>query len=104
MGRTDASMIVIGAGSVGANVAYRLAERGARVTLLDAGAPGGATSGASFAWLTAFRRTPRPSSDLSPASMDGHPRLAEELGGASWPHRHGGIHWAGPDEAADLRA
>ena len=38
-------IIVVGAGSVGANVAYRLAERGARVTVLEAGAPGGGTSG-----------------------------------------------------------
>jgi choline dehydrogenase-like flavoprotein len=36
-------VIVVGAGSVGANVAYRLAARGARVTVLEAGAPGGGT-------------------------------------------------------------
>ena len=86
------SIIVIGAGSVGANVAYRLAERGARVTLLDAGAPGGGTSGASFAWLNAFRKTPRNYYELNLASMDEHARLAEELGAGSWQHRHGGIH------------
>ncbi|MDP8922774.1 MAG: FAD-binding oxidoreductase [Chloroflexota bacterium] len=99
----DASVIVIGAGSVGANVAYRLAERGARVTVLDAGAPGSGTSGASFAWLNAFRKTPRPYYELNLASMDEHARLADELGGGYWHHRHGGIHWAAPDEAAELR-
>ena len=103
MGRTNASIVVIGAGSVGANVAYRLAQRGARVTVLDAGAPGGGTSGASFAWLNAFRKTPRPYYELNLASMDEHARLAEELGGGYWQHRHGGIHWAAPAEAAALR-
>lgn len=42
-------IVVIGAGSVGANVACRLAERGAKVTVLDAGPPRGGTSGTSFA-------------------------------------------------------
>ena len=31
----NADVVVIGAGSVGANVAYRLAQRGARVTVLE---------------------------------------------------------------------
>ena len=33
---SNADIVVIGAGSVGANVAYRLAERGAKVTVLPA--------------------------------------------------------------------
>jgi glycine/D-amino acid oxidase-like deaminating enzyme len=36
-----ARVIVIGAGVVGANVAYRLAQAGAEVIVVDAGAPGG---------------------------------------------------------------
>ena len=47
---TGADVLVIGAGCVGANVAYRLAEGGAAVTVLEAGAPGAGVSGASFAW------------------------------------------------------
>jgi glycine/D-amino acid oxidase-like deaminating enzyme len=53
-----ADVVVIGAGSVGANVAYRLAARGAGVTVLDAGAPGAGTSGVSFAWTNSFNKTP----------------------------------------------
>ncbi len=45
-----AEIVVVGA-CVGANVAFRLAREGARVTVLDAGAPGGGTSAASFAWI-----------------------------------------------------
>src|SRR5919202_3068054 len=110
-----AEIVVIGAGSVGANVAYRLAERGARVTVLDAGAPGGGTSGASFAWINAFRKPPREYHDLNAASIEEHTALAEELGDrtdasggrvvpGAWLQRHGGLHWEeSPEGRAALR-
>lgn len=96
-----AEIIVVGAGSVGANVAYRLAQRGARVTVLDAGAPGASTSGASFAWINAFRKTPRNYHDLNTASMKEHAALTEELGHGAWHHQHGGLHW---EESAEGQA
>jgi glycine/D-amino acid oxidase-like deaminating enzyme len=101
-------IVIIGAGSVGANVGYRLAQRGAHVTILEAGAPGGGTSGASFAWVNAFRKTPRVYYDLNHASMGEHAALQEELGaltglGASY-HRTGGLHWEeGAEAQQDLR-
>ena len=42
---------VIGAGIVGASVAYHLARRGAAVTLIDRGRPAGECTGNSFAWI-----------------------------------------------------
>ena len=50
-----AKMIVIGAGVMGTSVAYRLAQAGADVTVLEAGRVGGGTSGISFAWTNAHR-------------------------------------------------
>jgi glycine/D-amino acid oxidase-like deaminating enzyme len=52
--------IVIGAGLMGASVAYRLAQAGAAVTVLEAARIGGGTSGISFAWTNATksRRSP----------------------------------------------
>lgn len=47
-------IIVIGAGSIGSHVSYRLAEQGAEVVVVDAGAPGQGTSAATFAWLSSF--------------------------------------------------
>ena len=79
---TNGDVIVIGAGSVGANVAYRLAARGARVTVLEAGAPGGGTSGVSFAWTNSFNKTPRDYHDLNTAGMAEHRALVQELGAA----------------------
>ena len=100
----NADIVVIGAGSVGANVAYRLAERGARVTVLDAGAPGGGTSGASFAWTNSFNKTPRDYHDLNTASMAEHLTLVNELGGGSWLKQEGAIAWEeAPIERARLK-
>jgi glycine/D-amino acid oxidase-like deaminating enzyme len=105
----SSEIVVVGAGSVGSNIAYRLAQRGAKVTLLDAGVPGGGTSSSSFAWVNAFRKTPRAYYNLNFASMAEHLALAEELsaltGRSGWYHRHGGLHWHDqPAEQAELRA
>jgi glycine/D-amino acid oxidase-like deaminating enzyme len=98
-----AQVLVIGAGSVGANVAYRLAEEGARVTVLEAGAPGGGTSGASFAWTNSFSKTPRDYHDLNTAGMAEHLALQAELGG-QWHKQDGAIAWEeAPHERARLK-
>jgi glycine/D-amino acid oxidase-like deaminating enzyme len=90
-------IIVVGAGSVGANVGYRLAQRGANVTILDASQPGDGTSSKSFAWVNAFRKTPRVYYELNFAGMEEHRKLVEELGAltglGNWYHRTGGLHW-----------
>ena len=97
----NGDVIVIGAGSVGANVAYRLAARGARVTVLEAGAPGGGTSGVSFAWTNSFNKTPRDYHDLNTAGMAEHRALVQELGGGGWHPQEGAIAW---EEAPATRA
>src|SRR3712207_3122436 len=99
-----AEIVVVGAGSVGADVAYRLAQRGASVTVLEADAPGRGTSGSSFAWINAFRKTPRNYHDLNVAGIEEHAGLAEELGDGGWLRRHGGLHWEeSPEGQASLR-
>lgn len=94
-------IVVVGAGCVGASVAYRLAERGARVTVLEGGAPGGGTSRASFAWTNSFGKTPRDYHDLNVSSMEEHAALAKELGGGPWLHQDGALAW--DDTAAGLK-
>jgi glycine/D-amino acid oxidase-like deaminating enzyme len=100
---TDPQVVVVGAGSVGANVAYRLVAQGARVTVLEAGSPAGGTSGASFAWTNSFGKTPRDYHDLNTAGMAEHLALAEELGG-DWHKQEGAIAWEeAPLERARLK-
>ncbi|KGB80828.1 hypothetical protein JT55_16825 [Rhodovulum sp. NI22] len=76
---------VIGAGAIGANIAYRLAERGAEVVLVDGRAPGSGTSGASFSWLSSFPQLSWPEAEARRRlrlSVNAHfDRLAEEIGG-----------------------
>lgn len=85
---------VVGAGIVGASVAYRLAEGGAEVVLVDRGVPGGGTTGASFAWANANEKTPREYFDLNYAGLREHYRLREEFGEAPWLHPGGNLVWS----------
>src|SRR5262249_13637179 len=72
-----------------------------RVTVLDAGAPGGGTSSVSFAWTNSFSKTPRDYHDLNTAGMAEHRALVDELGGGAWHKQDGGIAW---EEAPTGRA
>jgi len=93
--------IVIGAGVMGASVAYRLAQAGAAVTVLEATRVGGGTSGISFAWTNAHNKPPKPYHDLNVAGMKAHAALADEFGATPWWHGGGSLEWeAEPDRVA----
>ena len=47
------SVLIIGAGIIGAALAFQLARQGAQVTVLEAGQPAKAASGRSFGWINA---------------------------------------------------
>ncbi len=86
-------VIVIGAGVMGASAAYRLAQAGADVTVLEATRVGGGTSGSSFAWTNAHRKPPKPYHDLNVAGMKAHAALREEFGATPWWHGGGSLEW-----------
>jgi glycine/D-amino acid oxidase-like deaminating enzyme len=93
--------IVIGAGVMGASVAYRLAQAGAAVTVLEATRVGGGTSGISFAWTNAHKKPPKVYHDLNVAGMKAHAALADEFGATPWWHGGGSLEWeAEPDRSA----
>jgi glycine/D-amino acid oxidase-like deaminating enzyme len=93
--------IVIGAGVVGASVAYRLAQAGAAVTVLEAARIGGGTSGISFAWTNANKKPPKAYHDMNVAGMKAHAALAGEFGATPWWHGGGSLEWeAEPDRKA----
>jgi glycine/D-amino acid oxidase-like deaminating enzyme len=86
-------MIVVGAGVMGASVAYRLAQAGVEVTVLEAARVGGGTSGISFAWTNAHRKPPKPYYDLNVGGMKAHAALRDEFGATPWWHGGGSLEW-----------
>jgi glycine/D-amino acid oxidase-like deaminating enzyme len=92
---------VVGAGIVGASVAYQLSEGGAEVVLIDAAEPGSGTTSTSFAWVNANNKLPRDYFELNVAGMREHERLTEEIGGG-WRHPTGNLIWAAEEEQEDL--
>ena len=76
--RDAAQAVIVGAGVVGASIAYRLARAGARVTLIDRGEPGQGTSANSFAWVNSNDKTPRPYHRLNAESVIAHRRLRDD--------------------------
>ena len=96
---------VIGAGVIGAAIAFWLAEKGAKVILLDRAQPGTGVSSASYGWVNANEKEPRAYFDLSYAAMAEYRRLAWRLAPAPWYHADGNLIWfSGPEQAAELQA
>lgn len=94
---------VIGAGIVGASVAYRLSQGGASVLLIDRDEPASGTTSASFAWINANNKTPREYFELNRAGMEEHFRLQDELAvEASWLRRSGNLIWAAGEDFDEL--
>lgn len=74
--------VVIGAGIVGASIAYHLARRDAPVTLIDSGRPEGMVTPKAFAWITVAHGLPEPYSQLRHLAIQEYHRLEQELGEA----------------------
>src|SRR5215203_7151818 len=81
---------VVGAGIVGASVAYHLSKSGAEVVLIDRAEPGSGTTSTSFAWVNANNKLPREYFELNLAGMREHERLRDEIGGG-WLHSTGNL-------------
>ncbi|MBL8908255.1 MAG: FAD-binding oxidoreductase [Rhizobiales bacterium] len=93
-------VIVIGSGIIGSSIAYQLARRGARVTILDEGEPGGVATRASFAWINASWGNPDFYFRLRRRSMAEWRGLAAEIPDlqVSW---CGGLLWDVTGDARD---
>lgn len=74
-------VVVVGAGIVGASVAYHVARRGAAVTLVDKGLPGSGVTSDSFAWIGNSGVVTGPVAALRQSSTDDYRRLEAELAG-----------------------
>ena len=89
-----ANVAVIGAGIMGAAIAFRLARRGVRVALFDASQPGHGASSHSFAWINAGAKEPIGYHNLNRRSLEMWPRFAAEVGDHGDPDSVG-LRWGG---------
>ena len=86
---TPRHVVVVGAGIVGASIAWRVASRGARVTIVDRAEPGSGASSHSFAWINAGAKAPVGYHNLNRRSLEMWPRFADALG------EDVGLRWGG---------
>jgi glycine/D-amino acid oxidase-like deaminating enzyme len=82
--------VIIGAGLIGAALAFQLARSGRAVTLIEAGLPAHAASGRSFGWINASFALSEAHFALRVAGMAAHERLVEVLPSH---HRASGCLW-----------
>jgi len=95
-------IIVVGAGIVGASIAYHLVKRGAKVMIVEAVRPGAGATDKSFGWINAtFSKRPRAYFDLNQLGVAGWRRLEKELGGELKVQWGGSVAWAGADGPAE---
>src|SRR5215204_5175768 len=97
----ELKVAVVGAGIIGASVAFRLSEGGAEVVLIDGAEPGSGTTSTSFAWVNANNKLPRDYFELNLAGMHEHGLLHDEIGGG-WLHPTGNLIQAADEERENL--
>ncbi len=90
-------IVIVGAGIIGASIAWHLARSGARVTVIDAAEPGGVATRNSWAWINASWGHPAPYFRLRVCAMQEWRRLERELPNirVAWT---GGLNWELPAE------
>lgn len=96
----NSDLVVVGAGIVGASVAYHAARAGAVVTLVDAGLPGAGVTANSFAWVGASGVRTGPAAALRATATGEYHRLEAELPGlpVTW---SGSLSWDTADVAPE---
>ena len=72
-------VVVVGAGLIGASIAYRLAQAGWDVAIVDGGNAGEGASKNSFSWVNAHGKSPLAYQELNRSGMGEHHMLAAEL-------------------------
>jgi len=81
-GASPERLVIVGGGILGASLAYHLARRGARVTLLEKDYPASGATGRSFAWINAdFRKQPFHYHQLNRLSLMSYRILEQQLPG-----------------------
>ena len=96
-------IVVVGAGIIGASIAWHLAKTGARVTVISESGAGGVATPNTFAWINASWGNPEPYFRLRTRAMAEWKRLAGALPGLPlvW---CGGLCWDLPADELEAYA
>src|SRR6202161_3312103 len=95
-------IVVVGAGIIGASIAYHLVKRGAKVVIAEAVRPGAGATEKSFGWINStFSKRPRAYFDLNQLGIAGWRRLETELGGELKVQWGGMVAWVADDGDAE---
>ena len=90
--------IVIGAGVVGAAIAYFLTRLGVHTTLVERDSPGSRVSKASFGYINAVGKRPEHYHQFSRLGVEAYSTLEEELGPDAGLGGGGALHWPAPGQ------
>ena len=95
-------MSIAGGGIIGANLAYRLARRGASVTLVERATPASGATANSFAWINAtYSKQPWSYFNLNRLGIEAWQQFDREASG-QLPIRWGGsVEWYGDENRAE---
>ena len=97
------SIVVAGAGIVGASIAYYLTKAGAQVIIIDKGAPAQGTTANSFAWINASRgKSPFHYYLFNRLGIGAWHQLEQELDGALKINWGGSVEWG--KDSSDTKA
>lgn len=79
MNEKEPNIVVVGAGIVGASIAYHLARQGRRVTLVEQASPASGATGSSFGWISDAVQPDAPDAFLRRDIVADWRRLEQEI-------------------------
>ena len=102
-GKSDRlKVVVVGAGIIGASIAYNLSRRAVAVTVVEKSQPGSGASSHSFAWINGTTKRPASYHDFNRRSLEMWSRFSRDLEadvGLRW---GGQLEWESNDRRANL--
>ena len=103
--KTKRKIVVIGAGIVGASIAFNISRRpDVDLTLIDRSQPGSVATGHSFAWLNSFSKEPDHYHDLNRRSLNMWDRFARRIDAQAAVTWGGELRWVSEQsDATELR-